>query len=78
MKSSSISAQGDWKISGLGLTIPLLGPSGSPTRWEFPMFDGRAPAYVQRLFDYMGKQRTSSALHQAYATIRNHSAGIRP
>ncbi|KAF8487763.1 kinase-like domain-containing protein [Gautieria morchelliformis] len=27
---------GDWKISGLGLTIALTTPDGSPTRWEFP------------------------------------------
>lgn len=46
--------QGDWKISGLGLTIPLLQPNGSPTRWEFPTFDGRVPSYIQRSFDYAG------------------------
>lgn len=46
--------QGDWKISGLGLTIPLLQPDGSATRWEFPMFDGRIPTYIQRSFDYTG------------------------
>ena|SRR5258705_3366215 len=46
--------QGDWKISGLGLTIPLQ-TNGAPTRWEFPTFDSRIPTYVQRSFDYMGK-----------------------
>ncbi|KAJ4464613.1 other/SCY1 protein kinase [Lentinula edodes] len=47
-----INRAGDWKISGLGLTIPLLQPDGSATRWEFPMFDGRIPTYIQRSFDY--------------------------
>jgi len=47
--------QGDWKISGLGQTIPLAGSDGKPSRWEFPTFDGRVPSYVQRPFDYMGK-----------------------
>lgn len=46
--------QGDWKISGLGLTIPLSKSSGEPTRWEFPTFDGRVAPYTQRSFDYMG------------------------
>jgi SCY1-like protein 2 len=46
--------QGDWKIAGLGLTIPLLAPGGAPTRWEFPTFDGHVPSYIQRSFDYMG------------------------
>jgi SCY1-like protein 2 len=50
----TFTAQGDWKISGLGLTIPLLNSEGSPSRWEFPTFDGRVPSYVQRSFDYMG------------------------
>ncbi|KAF8228958.1 kinase-like protein [Tricholoma matsutake] len=55
-ESIIINGAGDWKISGLGLTIPLLGPGGSPTRWEFPTFDGRAPGYVQRSFDYMAPE----------------------
>ena len=42
-------------MSGLGLTIPLLNSDGQPTRWEFPTFDGRVPAYIQRSFDYMGE-----------------------
>jgi SCY1-like protein 2 len=46
--------QGDWKIGGLGLTIPLTRPDGKPTRWEFPTFDGRTMPYIQRSFDYMG------------------------
>jgi hypothetical protein len=62
IKWSLTKVQGDWKISGLGLTIPLLGPGGSPTRWEFPTFEGRAPAYVQRSFDYMGKNPPSKTL----------------
>lgn len=47
---------GDWKISGLGLTIPLVGTDGSPTRWEFPGFDGRVPSYIQRSFDYIAPE----------------------
>ncbi|OAX40509.1 kinase-like protein [Rhizopogon vinicolor AM-OR11-026] len=47
---------GDWKISGLGLTISLVGPDGSPTRWEFPGFDGRVPSYIQRSFDYIAPE----------------------
>ncbi|KAF8604142.1 kinase-like protein [Ceratobasidium sp. AG-I] len=51
-----INASGDWKISGLGLTIPLLSPSGDPTRWEFPTFDARVPTYTQRNLDYMAPE----------------------
>ena len=51
--------QGDWKVTGLGLTIPLLQTDGTPTRWEFPTFDGRVPSYIQRSFDYMGACRWS-------------------
>lgn len=47
---------GDWKISGLGLTIPLVSADGSPTRWEFPGFDGRVPSYIQRSFDYIAPE----------------------
>lgn len=50
-----LSRQGDWKIAGLGLTIPITKPDGSPSRWEFPTFDGRVPAYTQRSFDYIGE-----------------------
>jgi hypothetical protein len=50
-------SQGDWKITGLGLTISLLQLDGTPTRWEFPTFDGRVPSYIQRSFDYMGACR---------------------
>lgn len=57
-----INASGDWKISGLGLTIPLLQPDGSPTRWEFPTFDGRMPPYIQRSLDYMGQLSSLSLL----------------
>ncbi|TFK42768.1 kinase-like protein [Crucibulum laeve] len=54
-ESIIINGAGDWKISGLGLTIPLLS-NGSPTRWEFPTFDGRVPPYIQRSFDYMAPE----------------------
>ncbi|KAF4615425.1 hypothetical protein D9613_002872 [Agrocybe pediades] len=51
-----INGSGDWKISGLGLTIALQAPGGGPARWEFPTFDGRAPAYIQRSFDYLAPE----------------------
>ncbi|TEB36020.1 kinase-like protein [Coprinellus micaceus] len=54
-ESVVLNAAGDWKISGLGLTIPLL-TNGNPTRWEFPTFDGRVPSYIQRSFDYMAPE----------------------
>ncbi|PPQ66892.1 hypothetical protein CVT26_009832 [Gymnopilus dilepis] len=55
-ESILINAAGDWKISGLGLTIPLQSASGGATRWEFPTFDGRVPPSVQRSFDYMAPE----------------------
>ncbi|KAI4528376.1 kinase-like protein [Schizophyllum commune Loenen D] len=55
-ESIIINSAGDWKVSGLGLTIPLLNSDGQPTRWEFPTFDGRVPAYIQRSFDYMAPE----------------------
>ncbi|KAF8644148.1 hypothetical protein AX16_008675 [Volvariella volvacea WC 439] len=55
-ESIIINGAGDWKISGLGLTIPLMGSDGKPTRWEFPTFDGRVPQYIQRSFDYMAPE----------------------
>lgn len=54
--------QGDWKIGGLGLTIPFLRPDGSPSKWEFPAYDSRIMPHVQRSFDYMG----------AYPPLLNH------
>ncbi|KAI5900170.1 kinase-like protein [Schizophyllum commune H4-8] len=55
-ESIVINSAGDWKVSGLGLTIPLLNSDGQPTRWEFPTFDSRVPAYIQRSFDYMAPE----------------------
>ncbi|RPD65977.1 other/SCY1 protein kinase [Lentinus tigrinus ALCF2SS1-7] len=51
-----INSAGDWKISGLGLTIPLSKADGGPTRWEFPTYDGRASSYTQRSFDYIAPE----------------------
>ncbi|KAG6869068.1 hypothetical protein C0993_003388 [Termitomyces sp. T159_Od127] len=56
LETITINGAGDWKISGLGLTIPLIGPGGAPSRWEFPTFDGRVPGYIQRSFDYMAPE----------------------
>lgn len=47
---------GDWKISGLGLTISLTNAEGTPTRWEPPTSDRRVPSYVQRSFDYIAPE----------------------
>ncbi|PSR71142.1 hypothetical protein PHLCEN_2v12988 [Hermanssonia centrifuga] len=55
-ESVLINSSGDWKIAGLGLTIPLTGPDGHPSRWEFPTFDGRVPPYTQRSFDYIAPE----------------------
>ncbi|CAA7267966.1 unnamed protein product [Cyclocybe aegerita] len=55
-ESIVINGAGDWKISGLGLTIPLQTPGGGLSRWEFPTFDGRVPSYIQRSFDYMAPE----------------------
>ncbi|KAI0273824.1 kinase-like protein [Gloeopeniophorella convolvens] len=51
-----INNAGDWKIGGLGLTIPLKRPDGSSTEWEFPTFDNRMPPYTQRSFDYIAPE----------------------
>ncbi|KAF8687087.1 Protein tyrosine kinase, partial [Rhizoctonia solani] len=51
-----INSAGDWKLSGLGLTIPLLSPTGDPTRWDFPAYDNRLPEYIQRNYDYMAPE----------------------
>ncbi|TCD65416.1 hypothetical protein EIP91_002715 [Steccherinum ochraceum] len=55
-ESIIINSAGDWKLSGLGLTIPLSGPGGGAPRWEFPTFDGRALSYTQRSFDYIAPE----------------------
>ncbi|KAJ7043254.1 kinase-like domain-containing protein [Mycena alexandri] len=55
-ESIIINSAGDWKIAGLGLTIPLMAQGGGPTRWEFPTFDGHVPPYIQRSFDYMAPE----------------------
>ncbi|KAJ7771771.1 kinase-like domain-containing protein [Mycena metata] len=55
-ESIIINSAGDWKIAGLGLTIPLMAQGGGPTRWEFPTFDGHVPSYIQRSFDYMAPE----------------------
>ncbi|KAI6036862.1 hypothetical protein BKA83DRAFT_4168357 [Pisolithus microcarpus] len=56
MSASSSTDVGDWKISGLGLTISLTNADGTPTRWEPPTSDRRVPSYVQRSFDYIAPE----------------------
>ncbi|KIO24498.1 hypothetical protein M407DRAFT_26107 [Tulasnella calospora MUT 4182] len=51
-----LNSLGDWKICGLGLTIPFTNAEGKPTPWEFPAFDNRLPPYIQRSFDYMAPE----------------------
>ncbi|EJT98337.1 hypothetical protein DACRYDRAFT_57369 [Dacryopinax primogenitus] len=51
-----INSKGDWKLSGLGLTMPLSQPDGTPTRWEFPEYDNRLLLYAQRKFDYLAPE----------------------
>ncbi|KAI0048222.1 kinase-like protein [Auriscalpium vulgare] len=55
-ESILINSAGDWKLGGLGLTIPLQGPDGAQTSWEFPTFDRRMSTYTQRSFDYMAPE----------------------
>ncbi|KAA1474848.1 other/SCY1 protein kinase [Dentipellis sp. KUC8613] len=56
LESILINSAGDWKIGGLGLTIPLTRPDGSSPIWEFPTFDNRMSPYVQRSFDYIAPE----------------------
>ncbi|KZO99308.1 kinase-like protein [Calocera viscosa TUFC12733] len=51
-----INSKGDWKLGGLGLTMPLTQVDGTSTRWEFPEFDNRLLPYAQRKFDYMAPE----------------------
>ncbi|KAI0295520.1 kinase-like domain-containing protein [Russula brevipes] len=56
LESILINNAGDWKLGGLGLTIPLKRPDGSSTDWEFPSCDSRMPSYAQRSFDYIAPE----------------------
>ncbi|KDE06107.1 SCY1 protein kinase [Microbotryum lychnidis-dioicae p1A1 Lamole] len=51
-----INAKGDWKLSGFGLSIPLFGPDGVATKWEFPAYDHGLPATIQRNYDYIAPE----------------------
>ncbi|KAF7796884.1 hypothetical protein EIP86_008069 [Pleurotus ostreatoroseus] len=65
-ESILINSAGDWKLSGLGLTIPISRPDGTPSRWEFPTFDNRLPPYTQRSFDYIAPEYAlDEVLHPA-------------
>ncbi|KAH9966454.1 other/SCY1 protein kinase [Russula dissimulans] len=55
-ESVLINNAGDWKLGGLGLTIPLKRPDGSSTDWEFPSYDSRMPSYAQRSLDYIAPE----------------------
>ncbi|KAG9015727.1 hypothetical protein FRB95_009223 [Tulasnella sp. JGI-2019a] len=56
IESVVLNSSGDWKICGLGHTIPFMGPDGQPTQWEFPAYDSHLPAQIQRSFDYMAPE----------------------
>jgi SCY1-like protein 2 len=49
-------SQGDWKISGFGLSTYLKQPDGQDTKWLFPEYDHRLPDSVQRNFDYLAPE----------------------
>lgn len=49
-----LTQQGDWKLSGLNLTTPLVAPDGTPTKAQFPEIDARLPPQVQWKIDYLG------------------------
>ncbi|KAI9466010.1 other/SCY1 protein kinase [Lactarius psammicola] len=55
-ESILINSAGDWKLGGLGLTIPLKRSDGSSTEWEFPSYDNRMPPFAQRSFDYIAPE----------------------
>lgn len=46
--------QGDWKLSGFGLSQNLFSPEGAPAKWEFPTYDPALPPSCQRNYDYIG------------------------
>lgn len=48
--------QGDWKLSGFGLSTYLTSPAGEPARWTFPSYDRTMPQAVQKDFDYMAPE----------------------
>lgn len=51
-----MSSQGDWKLSGFGLSTYLVSPTGQTTRWEFPQYDSTLPLAVQKDFDYLAPE----------------------
>lgn len=48
--------QGDWKLSGLGLSTFLTTPTGEPPKWEIPQSDRNLPKAVQKDFDYLAPE----------------------
>ncbi|KDQ16224.1 hypothetical protein BOTBODRAFT_54054 [Botryobasidium botryosum FD-172 SS1] len=51
-----INAAGDWKISGLGLTIPLVSADGTSTKDMWDAHDNRLPSFIQRAYDYLAPE----------------------
>ncbi|KAG8890582.1 hypothetical protein FRB98_007136 [Tulasnella sp. 332] len=56
LESVVLNSSGDWKICGLGHTIPFMSADGQPTQWEFPAYDNHLPAQIQRSFDYLAPE----------------------
>ncbi len=48
-------SQGDWKLSGLNLTTPLVQPGGTATKYIYPEIEPRLPPQVQWKLDYLGE-----------------------
>ncbi|WVR05700.1 hypothetical protein IAU60_002724 [Kwoniella sp. DSM 27419] len=51
-----VNAKGDWKLSGLALTTPLVQPDGSATKYVYPEVDQRLPPQVQWKLDYLAPE----------------------
>ncbi|KAJ9096785.1 hypothetical protein QFC21_005056 [Naganishia friedmannii] len=61
-----INTKGDWKLSGLGMTLPLShstsAAAGGGNGWVYPEFDNRLPASVQWKFDYLAPEYVLDSL----------------
>ncbi|WWD18087.1 hypothetical protein CI109_102535 [Kwoniella shandongensis] len=51
-----INSKGDWKLTGLSHTTPLVQPDGTPTKYIFPEIEQRLPPQVQWKLDYLAPE----------------------
>ncbi|KAJ9113647.1 hypothetical protein QFC22_005955 [Naganishia vaughanmartiniae] len=57
-----INTKGDWKLSGLGMTLPLSHSTSAANAgtggggWVYPEFDNRLPTSIQWKFDYLAPE----------------------